>query len=156
MSAAKTEQIPLFDDPSIQVEVAPLQNKVRLPQAAAERCVVARWVPVSDDLYRLVGEVHARGVRMCQANLDRLKIEVSEQVMKRLVLAGFVRGGKLTPSLWVFDLDSYRAHCRSCYADPSFWDSDHPEKHFKKYRATLNKDTGETLSAGEMEDTDVL
>ena len=145
------EQLPLFDDPTIRVEVAPMQDLVRLPRTAADRCVVAKWVPISEDTYRLVGEVQARGVKLCQDNLSRLKIEVSEQVMKRLILAGFVRGGKLTPYLWVFDIDSYRAHCRKVYEDQDFWNTD--GQNFKRYRATLNTSTGEVLPAGEIADT---
>lgn len=119
------------------VEVRPGQKVVPLPEGQVPRIAVASWQPAGDGTYRPVAKVRERSVKLNKECLAQLRIGVSVHTMKRLILGGFVAGGKVSPQVWSFDVASYEQHERNVYEDPDFWDKCHPDKNLERFMRTV-------------------
>lgn len=128
------QQIPLFDDPNVQIEVRPGQKVAPLPEKAIPKLAIAKWVPAGDGTYRPVASIEGRAIRLTPDTVAQLKLPASYATIRRLVVAGFVDGGKVTPNLWVFDPESYLRHQNNVFSDEEFWDEKHPDKNLQRWR----------------------
>lgn len=130
-------QIPLFDDPHTLVEVRPGEKVAPLPDSAVPKIAIAHWQPAGDGTYRPVAKVEGRAIRLCPETVERLRLPVSYATIKRLVVAGFVAGGKVTPNTWVFDPESYLQHQAEVFDDEEFWDVNHPDKNYQRWQEAV-------------------
>ena len=128
------EQIPLFNHPDLSIEVRPGAKTVPLPRAAVPRVAVGKMVPQGEGTYKFVAVVHGRYARITPDVLNELNIDVSPETIKRLVIAGFIEGGKLTPGMWSFDVQSYMDHLEAVYDDPEFWDETNLDQNLQKWQ----------------------
>ena len=132
MSNAKS-QIPLFDSHEM-IEVRPGERVAPLPESAIPRLAIATWTPAGDGTFRPVAKVEGRAIRLTPEVVASLKLPVSYTTIKRLIVAGFVAGGKVTPSSWVFDPESYIQHQNNVFDDEEFWDEGHPDKNLERWK----------------------
>lgn len=119
MSNAK-QPVPLYGGDNQTVLAAPHERVVDLPVESIPRVAVADWQPAGDGTYRPIARIHGCWPRMNEVH--ELQLGIRYRTLKRLVVAGFVEGARVSPSCWIFSLESYWRHLRRCQEDPEFWE----------------------------------
>ena len=141
-TAPASSRVPVVGaKPGVEVELVPGKKFVPLAAADVHPVGVAELVPAGDGTFRPVVRVCPQWFSLSQANLRRLGIGISRAGLKRLIVAGFVRGMQVTPGVYQFDYFSYRAH-EGQAADPEFWDRKEPGERFtnrQRYSAAVDQ-----------------
>jgi hypothetical protein len=134
------EQLSLFPQRTNAktIEVAPGKTIVDLPPAAVPRVAVVDLVPTGDpSTYKAVARVHTAQLRLTPDTIKKLNLGVKFETLKRLVRAGFVEGGRISPNCYLFDLASYYAHNdrvrAAAAAGEEFWTAEN----LTKYRTAI-------------------
>lgn len=125
--------------PGARVEVAPGRTFAPVSPEYVPTLAIAELVPAGDGTFRMMARICPRQFSCSAKNLRRLGIDISAQTMRRLINAGFVRGGKTTPNLYLFDYYSYLEHEKAA-SDPEFWDQTQPGQKFtnlERFRQAL-------------------
>ncbi|WP_309400595.1 hypothetical protein [Cerasicoccus maritimus] len=116
------------------VAAAPGERVVDLPADCIPRVAVADWQPVGDGTYRPVARIHGCWPRLNEVH--ELQLGIRYRTLKRLIIAGFLEGARVSPSCWIFSLESYWDHMKRCQENPEFWDD-------AKNKQAYNKAIGE-------------
>lgn len=112
------------------VEIAPGKFAPKDGAQAPEMCI-ASWKRESDGTYRAV-PVCERMVKLTSKLTRMLGFPGQFETIRRLGRAGYIECIKVTPQIYLLNLDSWYNHLRRCAEDPEFWDSD--GKNLKEYR----------------------
>lgn len=126
--------------PGSTIEVAPGKSIVPLPADDVQTVAIAELVPTGDGQFRQIARICPRWFRVSRDDLVRLHITISEMTMRRLVEAGFIRGGPITPWVYQFDVYSYFDHVARVEADHDFWsqkEDGHHLSNLERYRKVL-------------------
>ena len=102
------------------VEIAPGIKIAPVPDADQARILVLELEPQANGTLRPVARVRGKRVRLTREGLPALGISAGYKTLRRLILAGFVRGEQPAPGVIQMDLESYFEHERAT-ADPEFW-----------------------------------
>jgi hypothetical protein len=115
----------------IQVSPDAIVRKVAdAPATMIPRVGVSDWQPAGDGTYRPIVRIHEAMVRVTDA--ERVT-GLPYLTLRRLIIAGFVKGAQLTPGNVLIDLHSFYEHVEKC-KDPEFWNKERREA----YAAALN------------------
>ena len=87
-----------------------------------ERFCIAELVPLGGGTFRVVPRVTSIWLPMTETWLARLGASISENTMRRLGAAGFIRTRQPSPNRHEFNLVSWVEHCAAVESDPEFWD----------------------------------
>lgn len=127
--------------PGTRVEVIPGKTYISLPPEAVETMALFELKPAGDGTMRPVARICSRFFTVTKKNLKSLHIAISDQGIARLIRAGFVSGGPVTPGVWQFDYFSYLRHEQAVLADPEeFWARKEPGQlltNIARYRASV-------------------
>lgn len=126
--------------PGTTIEVAPGKHIVPLPPDDVQTVAIAELVPTGDGQFRQIARICPRWFKVSRDELTRLHITISEMTMRRLIEAGFIRGGPITPWVYQFDVYSYFAHVARVEADNDFWqqkEEGHRLTNQQRYRKVL-------------------
>jgi hypothetical protein len=115
--------------PGTMVEVAPGKTYVAVPPESIDTVAVVELVPAGDGTFRPVARICPRRFAANKKNLRRFGIAISERSMGRLVLAGLVKGERVTPGVLQVDYFDYLRHEQAA-SDPEFWDRVEPGQVF--------------------------
>lgn len=130
VTQSATATIPVIGAlPGTTVELVPGKKFLPLPVDTIQRVGVAELTPAGDGTLRAIVRVCPQWFSLSGENLRRLGIGISRAGMKRLIVAGFVRGQQTTPGVYQFDYHSFRAHCERAQ-DPEFWAQTEPGQAF--------------------------
>lgn len=77
-------------------------------------------------------------MRLTPSTVKSLALGCEYRSLRRLVVAGFVEGCKVSPGCWMFNVESYFAHVERVKNDPEFWDKDNPDRNYQKYMSTCD------------------
>jgi hypothetical protein len=106
-----------------KVEVAPGEEvapwPVHLPMPV--RIGVFEMIEEADGRFRPVMRLHSTWVRMTMDVTERLGLGTTYASLRRLIVAGFVKGRQLTPNSHSFCIQSFFQHVERVRADPEFW-----------------------------------
>ena len=122
------------------IEVAPGKSIIPLPADDVQTIAIAELVPTGNGQFRQIARICPRWFRIAREDLVRLHITISEMTMRRLVEAGFIRGGPITPWVYQFDVYSYFDHVARVEADHNFWNNKEPGHQLtnqERYRKVL-------------------
>jgi hypothetical protein len=74
--------------------------------------------------YKLVPRSLEKLVRVSPELIEKLGLGSSrdQTTLKRLIRAGFVDGGRVSPQVYTVNLASYFQHLKRCSENPDFWD----------------------------------
>jgi hypothetical protein len=116
------------------IEVAPnrfvqMDLSFKLPET-----VFADVVPAGNGVYKLVPRTWERFERVTGELCRKLGLGDRTDTLRRLIRAGFVDGGRVSPDLYTVNLASYFAHLKRCSEDPAYWDN---PKVLDEYRITI-------------------
>ncbi|WP_414664892.1 hypothetical protein [Horticoccus sp. 23ND18S-11] len=110
-------------------------------EATPLRYVLAEVVPLGGGTFRLVPRPVMEWMGLSQAALAKVGITLSENTLRRLGRAGFIRVRPVSPNRYEFNFTSWLEHCRRVEADPEeFWDrreNDKGRTNREKYLAAL-------------------
>ncbi len=104
-----------------KVEIAPGKNFVTIPPENVPTIAIAKLVPQGDGTYKAIASIQRRYVRLTRDLPSNLGIGVDYNTLKRLIISGFVRGGKVSPSAYYVDIISVFEHVEKCFNDPEYW-----------------------------------
>lgn len=127
--------------PGTTIEVAPGQSIAPLPPEDVQTIGLAEMVPMGNGQFRQIVRICPRWWRISRDDLTRLHITISEMTMRRLVEAGFIRGGPITPWVYQFDIYSYFDHVARVESDHEFWHRREPGQqlsNINRYRQVLS------------------
>ncbi len=79
--------------------------------------------------YLPVEEVHDAWMRLSEVE-KKLPLGMSSEVIKKLILAGFVEGSKVTPTDTKVNVRSLVEHFENCRADWHFWERDNRRQRY--------------------------
>lgn len=126
--------------PGTAVEIVPGKTYVALNPADVETVAVTELVPAGGGLWRAVVRICPRKFTLTPQNLKKLGIAISSRGLRRLILAGLIKGETITPGVHQFDYFDYVRHEAAVAADPEFWDKTEPTHTFtnrERYRQAL-------------------
>ncbi len=110
----------------ITAEVAPGKRITIAEPEPLPRYVIAEAVPLGGGTYRIVPRLATNWISLSQGSLARLGITLSENTMRRLGRAGFIRIRAISPARYEFELQSWFQHCAATEADEEFWSREVP------------------------------
>jgi len=113
------------------VQVAPGRWTPR-PGRKAPDVTLASWQLQADGTYAAVPTTE-RMVKLTRKLSALLGFPGQFETIRRLGRAGYVECIKLTPHIYMLNLDSWFGHLRRCAEDPDFWDPD--GKNLRAYKA---------------------
>lgn len=119
MASKTTTYFPPVGPPR-QVRIAPNHKVADLPHEDVPTIAFGDWLPQGDGTYRPVMRIHAQQVRLSPDTHRTLGLGIAYNTLKRLIRAGFISGARITPSCYVFNLQSYYDHIERC-KDIEFW-----------------------------------
>lgn len=141
----RKKKIPLLvgdsNDP-VLVEVRPGQRVIPVREEDVPEIAIGEWVPRGDGSYRFVARRLNASMRVNPKTFKLLHIGISINTMKRLIAGGFVRGGKVSPFSYCFDVASYYEHLQRVYDDAEFWDVEHPDQNRQRFNNTIGVESG--------------
>lgn len=96
------------------------------------------WIAQGGGLFKPQLQLRERYVRLTPSTVKSLALGCEYRSLRRLVVAGFVEGCKVSPGCWMFNVESYFAHVERVKNDPEFWDKDNPDRNYQKYMSTCD------------------
>jgi hypothetical protein len=127
------------------VQVAPGRWAPR-PGRKAPDMTLATWQQNADGTYTPT-PMTERMVKLTRKLTTLLGFPGQFETIRRLGRAGYVECIKLTPHIYMLNLDSWFGHMRRCAEDPDFWDAD--GKNLRAYRQAqgwIERDTRKEAS----------
>lgn len=116
--------------PGTTVELVPGKRFIPLPPESLPPVALAEMVPAGGGTFRPVARICPRFFTVTRANLALLGIAIDVRTLVRLIEAGFVAGGFVSPGIRQFSFDSYQEHAARVMDDPEFWDRISPGHRF--------------------------
>jgi hypothetical protein len=113
--------------PGVTVEAAPGKKLELRESDPLPRYCIAENVPLGGGTYRVIPRPLIDWLSLSQGSLDRLGIGLSENTMRRLGRAEFIKVRQISPSRYEFNFQSWLEHCARC-EDPEFWDTEDSKK----------------------------
>jgi hypothetical protein len=121
----------IFPRPAREIEVAPGTKVLPVDVRKIPAIGMFTWkrqVLTLQDGRRVVAyipveEVHDAYMRLSEVE-KKLPLGMSSEVIKKLILAGFVEGAKVTPTDTKVNVRSLLEHFEACRADWQFWERD--------------------------------
>lgn len=109
--------------PGVAVEVAPGKKLEFTDSDPAPRYCLMELVPLGGATYRAIPRPLKEWMGLSQASLARVGITLSENTLRRLGRAGFIRVRPISPNRYEFNYQSWLEHCRRVESDAEeFWD----------------------------------
>jgi hypothetical protein len=102
------------------VEVAPGETLADLPEKAAPKVGIVKWIPQGDGTYRPKIQVLENWIRTTHAPL--YGVHIKPETLVRLGNSGFIELTQTSPGHNAVNLESVLAHVERC-KDPEFWTS---------------------------------
>lgn len=121
----------------VEVEATPGKTVVEMPSSKLSSVGVCKFISLGDNLFKAQVVRCPSWVRLTEMAPAQLGLGIEYNSLKRLIIAGFVLGQKVTPRNWQFSLESYYEHVERVHNDPEFWDPDNPARNYQKYQAAL-------------------
>lgn len=122
------------------VQVAPGRFAPR-PGRKVPDMTIATWQANADGTYTAFPHTE-RMVKLNRKLTSLLGFPGQFETIRRLARAGYVECIKLSPQVYMLNLDSWFGHLRRCAEDPEFWDPD--GKNLRAYKAAqgwINRET---------------
>lgn len=118
------------------VELAPGQEtEVPIPREAVPRYGMVQLMRQSDGTYIPILKTWSETIRLRESTPHDLGLDVSYMTLKRLIVAGFIKGRLIAPDTCLVDLASLYEHVENC-SDFDFWN----EERRAEYRSPASKD----------------
>lgn len=107
----------------VAIEVAPGRKLEFSDPDPAPRYFLMELVPLGGATYRAIPRPLKEWMGLSQASLARVGITLSENTLRRLGRAGFIRVRPISPNRYEFNYQSWLEHCRRVEADAEeFWE----------------------------------
>jgi hypothetical protein len=118
------------------VEIAPGQETdVSVPRSAVPQYGFVKLMRQGDGSYLPVLKTWSETIRLRESTPTDLGLDISYMTLKRLIVAGFIRGRLIAPDTCLLDLASLYEHIERCQ-DFEFW----TEENRAEYRSPASKD----------------
>lgn len=117
-----------------KTEAIPGKPTFAAPLDIAPKVGIYELIPIGSGEYKAVIKTREAWTRLTPSTASELGLGIEYKSLKRLIIAGFVKGQKITPSTWQFSICSYFEHLERVRNDPEFWDENHPQKNLQHYR----------------------
>jgi hypothetical protein len=122
------------------IQVAPGRWAPR-PGRKAPDVTLATWQANADGTYTPT-PICERMVKLTRKLTTMLGFPGQFETIRRLGRAGYVECIKLTPHIYMLNLDSWFGHLRRCAEDPDFWDQDGKNlRAYKQAQGWIDRDT---------------
>jgi hypothetical protein len=109
--------------PGVAVEIAPGRKLEFTDADPAPRYCLMELIPLGGATYRAIPRPLKEWMGLSQASLARVGITLSENTLRRLGRAGFIRVRPISPNRYEFNYQSWLDHCRRVEADAEeFWE----------------------------------
>lgn len=118
------------------VEIAPgNETEVSIPRSSVPRYGFVQLMRQSDGTYIPILKTWSETIRLRESTPTDLGLDISYMTLKRLIVAGFIRGRLIAPDTCLLDLASLYEHIEGC-RDFEFW----TEENRANYRSPASKD----------------
>ncbi|MBE6413227.1 MAG: hypothetical protein E7035_01580 [Verrucomicrobiaceae bacterium] len=120
------------------IEVEAVPGKTIVPPTSVVPAVgIFKFIPQGGGDYKAVIKQCGDLIRLTPRTPAEYGLGIEYRSLKRLIIAGFVKGQKIAPATWQFSLSSYFEHIERTRNDPEFWDVNNPQQNYQKYQSAL-------------------
>ncbi|PTY03910.1 hypothetical protein DB346_02940 [Verrucomicrobia bacterium LW23] len=116
---------------------------VQVGHGQAPKIIICDVVGNNDGTCRMVPRNFEKFQSLTDELLEAMG-NVSRETLMRLIMGGFIEGIKVSPRVWLINLQSWFNHLDRCAADPEFWN----DKRVRHYNSSWkNSGPGEHTRA---------